>query len=72
METNSEKYLEKLGLNISKIRNDKGLSQYKLAKILFMEQSNLARIEQGKTNPTVKSLLKISDALDVDVKMLFV
>jgi transcriptional regulator with XRE-family HTH domain len=64
-------YLKQLGANIRKIRELKNVTQYKLAKDLMMEQSNLARIEDGKTNPTVKTLLKICDSLNVEMTKLF-
>ena len=57
MVTDSEKYLQFIGSKITEIRKLKGISQYKLAKQVMMEQSNLARIEKGLTNPTIKTLL---------------
>lgn len=66
-----DEYLVKLGGRIREERDNKGLTQYKLAKELFMEQSNLARIEDGKTNPTVKTLIKISKVLGCKVKDFF-
>jgi transcriptional regulator with XRE-family HTH domain len=68
MEITLEVYLKKLGKNIALIRKKKNLSQYKLAQEILTDQSNLARIEDGKVNPTVKTLLKISSALDCKVK----
>jgi DNA-binding XRE family transcriptional regulator len=47
------------------------MTQYKLAKEIFTDQSNLARIEEGKVNPTVKTLVKISIVLKCDIKDLF-
>ena len=72
MEINLDNYLEKLGKNIASIRKKKNITQYKLAKEIFTDQSNLARIEEGKVNPTVKTLLKISSTLKCDLKELFV
>ena len=46
----------------------KTYTQYKLAKEIFADQSNLARIEDGKVNPTIKTLLKISVVLKCTVK----
>lgn len=71
MVTDSDKYLIRLGQKIAQIRDKKGITQYRLAKDLLMEQSNLARIENGKTNPTVRTLIKISDLLEVDIIELF-
>jgi len=69
--TDSEKYLQFIGNKIAEVRKLKGISQYKLAKLVMMEQSNLARIEKGLTNPTIKTLLKISDALEIKLSELF-
>jgi putative transcriptional regulator len=71
MEIAIDGYLKKLGKNIAAIRKKKNLTQYKLAQEILTDQSNLARIEEGKVNPTVKTLLKISIALDCKVKDLF-
>ena len=68
MEINSDTYLKKLGDKIALIREKKKMSQYKLAKEIFTDQSNLSRIEDGKVNPTVKTLLKISTVLKCKVK----
>ena len=71
MEINSDTYLKKLGEKIALIREKKKISQYKLAKEIFTDQSNLARIEDGKVNPTVKTLIKISIILKCKVKDFF-
>jgi transcriptional regulator with XRE-family HTH domain len=71
MEINLDSYLKKLGKNVAKIRKRNSMTQYKLAKEIFTDQSNLARIEEGKVNPTVKTLVKISIVLKCDIKDLF-
>jgi transcriptional regulator with XRE-family HTH domain len=71
MEVNPDVYLKKLGQNIAQIREKRKISQYKLAKEIFTDQSNLARIENGKVNPTVKTLIKISTVLKCNVKDFF-
>ncbi|MCF8424864.1 MAG: helix-turn-helix domain-containing protein [Bacteroidia bacterium] len=71
MEINSNTHLKKLGDKIALLREKKKMSQYKLAKEIFTDQSNLARIEDGKVNPTVKTLIKISLVLKCKVKDFF-
>ena len=60
-----------IGLRIRTLRQQKGLTQQALAYECDIEKPNLSRIENGNTNPTIKSLLKISIALDVELKELF-
>jgi len=67
-----DKYLIKLGENIRQIRLKKGISQKYLAEECDIEPPNMRRIEAGKTNPTTKTLLRISNVLGVDIKDLMV
>ena len=71
MEIDTNTHLKKLGQNIAQIREKRKITQYKLAKEILTDQSNLARIEDGKVNPTVKTLLKISTVLKCKVKDFF-
>jgi len=71
MEPTFDIHLKKLGQNISRLREKNKMTQYRLAKEILMDQSNLARIEEGKVNPTVKTLLKISSTLKCKVKDFF-
>ncbi|MDB5170232.1 MAG: helix-turn-helix protein, partial [Candidatus Saccharibacteria bacterium] len=50
-------------LQLIVLRHQSKLSQTELAKKVGMPQSSLARIESGKNNPTLKTLLKIATAL---------
>lgn len=59
--------LIQIGLKIKQLRKDKGISQIDLADLCDFEKSNMARIEAGKTNLTVRTLLKISIALKVSI-----
>jgi transcriptional regulator with XRE-family HTH domain len=62
---------QKVGLNIRKIRKEKGYSLSDIAALCDMEKTNLSRIELGKTNTTVRNLHKIAQALEVSMVMLF-
>jgi len=60
------------GFNIAKKlkthRLKRGLSQDKLAKLADVTYTTLVKIESGANdNPTIKTLKKISDALDIKV-----
>ena len=57
--------LVRIGMNIRKIRNEKWISQQDLAALCNFEKSNMSRIEAGRTNLTIGTLLKICEALEV-------
>lgn len=71
MNTTQER-LKQIGINISSRRKSLDLSQRDLAKQIGIDYSNLCRIEQGKANPSIETLLKIADGLDVDIVELFI
>lgn len=57
-----------LSKNIKKFRKQKGLSQDKLAKLADVTHTTLVKIESGANeNPTIKTLRKIANALQVRV-----
>lgn len=53
------------------IRKEKKISMQMLANIAEIELSQIYRIETGKINPKLTTILKIATALEVDVKELF-
>lgn len=58
---------QKIGERIRFLRESKGISQQNLAAICNFEKANLSRIEAGRTNPTIFTLYKISQALEVSI-----
>jgi predicted transcriptional regulator len=68
-----DEYAEKLELeyNIMKLREEKGLSQRQLAKLLNKPQSTITRIETGKTDPRLSTIFDIAKALGKKVKISF-
>ena len=58
---------QKIGNRIRDLRESKGISQQNLAAICNFEKANLSRIEAGRTNPTISTLYKISQALDITI-----
>ncbi len=61
---------QKIGQRIRELRESKGISQQNLAAICNFEKANLSRIEAGRTNPTVSTLYKISQALEITISEL--
>ncbi|NQY10903.1 MAG: helix-turn-helix transcriptional regulator [Flavobacteriales bacterium] len=58
---------ERIGRCIITLRNRKGWSQSELARACGKDRQAMAKLENGKVNPTIYSLLEISDALGVEV-----
>ena len=54
-----------LGLKIKEIRKQRGLSQEKLAELVGIGTANISYIETGKFSPSVSTLEKLSEVLDV-------
>lgn len=61
---------QKIGNRIRELRESKGISQQNLAAICNFEKANLSRLEAGRTNPTLATLYKISQALEVSLSEL--
>lgn len=69
------KLLKLVGKRIKQVRESKGITQIQL--VIKMEEeygkfdtTNVSRIESGRTNPTVFTLNRIAEALDVPLSEL--
>jgi len=65
-----DNFLKLLGEQIVSIRKKKGMSQMELAYAIGMEKPNLRQIEKGKRNITIKTLLLISEGLEISMSEL--
>ncbi|VEG12339.1 helix-turn-helix domain-containing protein [Moraxella cuniculi] len=63
--------LQKVGEKLRKLRTSQGLSQEKLALEAEIDRTYLTGIEQGKRNPSLKTLEKILNALGVSFQQFF-
>lgn len=61
-------HLIRIGKNISRIRKEKGMTIKELGLECEIEKSNLIPIEKGRINTTILTLVKIADALQVELK----
>ena len=68
---NQLQFLIALGQNIRHARSLKGLTQHEISAITGIEEAQLSRIENGKTNPSINSLIKIVDILKVTMLEVF-
>jgi len=53
------------GEKIKKMRQSKGLSQSDVANKLGADKSFMSNLENGRKNPTLKTILKLAKALSV-------
>jgi transcriptional regulator with XRE-family HTH domain len=64
--------LRALAERIKSLRRSKRWSQEQLAERASMQRSYLADLERGYRNPSVRTLLKVANAIGVPISSLFV
>lgn len=64
-------FLIDFGVQLKKIRLDKGMSQAQLAIDCDFDVSVISRIERGKVNTSIDNLRLIAEALGIEVQQLF-
>ncbi|MGC5743150.1 helix-turn-helix domain-containing protein [Chryseobacterium sp. NFX27] len=62
-----EKLKIELGKQIVMLRQQKGWSQSDLARACNKDRQAIEKLENGKVNPTLYTLLEIADALEVSL-----
>ncbi len=60
-----------LGKNIAMLRKSAGLTQAKLAELVGVETLSISRMERGAVAPSIATLSKIADAIEVPISSLF-
>ena len=63
-------YIIRLGVFIRQIREQKELSQQNLADICNIPKTTIGRIERAEINTTIKTLVTIANALELEPKQL--
>jgi ribosome-binding protein aMBF1 (putative translation factor) len=58
-----------IALQVIALREAHGLTQAQLAARCDIDQGDISRIERGSTSPTARTLQRIADALDADVRL---
>lgn len=61
-----------VGPAIRNLREQASISQEELAGRAELDRTYVSGIERGRRNPSVKSLQRIADALDVGLEVLFI
>ena len=66
----TDKVLMEFGKNLQKLREAKGFSTRQFAYEAEISHSSVGRLEAGLSNPTMTTLIKIAEALEVDLNSL--
>ena len=61
---------EKIGLFFKQLRNEKGITQEKLADVLNVNSRTISRWEHAKTMPDFDILIELADFYDVSIEEL--
>lgn len=64
---NEKEYISRIGKNVKKFRLKKGLTQGQLADYCDLEKQHISRLELGGTSPTLKTLIKVANALEIEL-----
>ena len=58
-----------IAVQVIELREKHGLTQAQLAEKCGIAQADISRIERGSTSPTARTLQRIAEALDADVRL---
>ncbi|QOG04649.1 helix-turn-helix domain-containing protein [Flavobacterium sp. MDT1-60] len=67
MDISEETFIMNLGIHIRQLREKKGLSQQDLADDCGIPRNQIGRIERAKINTGIKTLIRIANALDIEL-----
>lgn len=54
------------GARVREIRNTIGISQMDLGELAGIHFTNIAKLERGEANPSLFTIVRVADALEVD------
>ncbi|SFC36543.1 Transcriptional regulator, contains XRE-family HTH domain [Ruminococcus albus] len=58
----------KIGAFLKQIRNEKGLSQEKLAEVFGVSSRSVSRWENGRTMPDISIMIELADYYGIDIR----
>lgn len=70
-QTEIDTYIGELGKRIRKLRKEQGMTQLDLATTSDIDVRQIQRLENGHTSATLKTLLKITSGLNINLIELF-
>ena len=65
-----DKLKKKIGQSIVELREQKGWSQSDLARACNKDRQAIEKLENGKVNPTLFTLLEVAEALGISLSKL--
>jgi len=68
---NKTELLKRFGLQLKKIREARGLTAAELGRRTFIDKPHITRLEKGGTNPTLTTIIKLAEALEIDLSDFF-
>lgn len=66
MDVSEDNFIKQVGLQIKRLREERNLTQEDLANDCNIPKSQIGRIERGEINTTIRTLHKISKALQIE------
>lgn len=63
---------KKVGMNIRVARIKRGISQEGLADMAGLARSTMGIVERGEQSPSLQTITKVANALDMDLYKLFI
>ena len=67
-----EEIIFQIGTKIKEIRKKRGLTQAKLAERINVDPKYISRLETGNSTPSIATIAKISETLDVEMFNFFI
>ena len=62
---------KRFGAKLAYVRKSRKFSQIKLAELVDMNFNYIGQIERGEANVTIKTMIVLANALNVELKTLF-
>lgn len=69
--TNKEEFLKSFGANFGKLRQERNLSFRTLSQKCDLDYADLNKIEKGKRNITLSTIIELANGLDIHPRELF-
>lgn len=72
MYSDSDHFVKMVGARLKEIRKSQGLTQREVGMQAGLEETAVQRIEAGRVNSTLKTLVKIVNVLNVEFSSIFI